>query len=95
MTNGPSNPPPNGVDSGSALVDMDSVSVTPMVPSPAPLSSMTATPDSNVEAGHNDTGNILRHLLYMFKVLHELLLGLNAAISFIDSILQSWFKYSF
>ena len=59
VTNGPS----NGVDSGSALVDMDSVSVTPAVPSPAPLSSMTATPDSNVEAGHNDTGNILRHLL--------------------------------
>merc|ERR1719158_591369 len=34
---------------------MDRVSTTPAVPSPAPLSSMSATPDSNVEAG-TDTG---------------------------------------
>ena len=41
---------------GLVEVDMDRVSTTPAVPSPAPLSSMSATPDSNVEAG-TDTGN--------------------------------------
>jgi len=43
-----------GVEAG---VDMDKVSTTPAAPSPAPpISSISATPDSNVEAGNHDTG---------------------------------------
>ena len=57
VTNGNGNSSASVGQGGLVEVDMDRVSTTPAVPSPAPLSSMSATPDSNVEAG-TDTGNV-------------------------------------
>ena len=56
ITNGNGNSSAAG-QGGLVEVDMDRVSTTPAVPSPAPLSSMSATPDSHVEAG-TDIGNV-------------------------------------
>ena len=57
ITNGNGSSSASVGQGGLVEVDMDRVSTTPAVPSPAPLSSMSATPDSNVEGG-NDTGNV-------------------------------------
>ena len=57
ITNGNGSSSASVGQGGLVEVDMDRVSITPAVPSPAPLSSMSATPDSNVEGG-TDTGNV-------------------------------------